>query len=69
MIVQKPMTTSIKLDNNLLASWEGLDEALRAVMHHPMELAWLDLSHNELTGVDDVRAVHWPLVPPTSAAH
>lgn len=55
-IIQRGVTTSIKLDNNELGSLEGLQAVIKEVMPAPERLTWLDLSCNCLTTVDQVRA-------------
>lgn len=54
-VVQRGITTSIKLDNNELSSLEGLTAVVKEIMPSPERLTWLDLSCNSLTTIDQVR--------------
>ena len=50
---QKPVTKAIRLNNNNLENLDGFEEAIDAVMN-PLMLAWIDLSFNDLTTIDEV---------------
>lgn len=55
VIVQRGVTRSVKLDNNLLSSLDGFKGAMSAILVAPMRLTWVDLSCNKLTEVHEVR--------------
>merc|ERR1719414_1494054 len=51
--VVRNVTTSVKLNNNMLESIQGLPRALETAMPNPtMSLMWLDLSFNQLVTIE-----------------
>ena len=55
MLVEKTNTTAFRVNNNLLAEWEGFMDTLDALVVNPAtNLAWLDLSFNDLKSIDSV---------------
>ena len=52
-------TVAVRLGNNKLKDLAGLRKFLDHVMDSPDELTWLDLSCNQLEGIDDVLC-HFP---------
>jgi len=54
-VLIKKVSTSVKLNNNLLENLQNLPEAMDAILKSPFErLEWLDLSFNFLTTVEPV---------------
>jgi len=52
-VVLRKVTTSVKLNNNLLESAVGLPQALESAMPNPLlNLQWLDISFNQLVTVE-----------------
>ena len=49
-----PTVTALRLCNNHLEDLVGFEDALDEILDEPSELAWLDLSFNELTAIDEV---------------
>ena len=48
-------STALRLNNNMLNSWEGFSETVgKLFVQHTEHLCWLDLSFNELRTIDDV---------------
>lgn len=52
----KGAITTLKLNNNAIASLEGLGEALDGTLWEPSQLQFLDLSFNELETIREVGA-------------
>lgn len=51
--VVRQVTTSIKLNNNMLDTLSGLQPSLESVMNNPlMNLQWIDLSFNQLARIE-----------------
>lgn len=53
---KRPRANAVKLNNNEFTSMKGLDLALAEVVHDPAEVAWVDLSFNQLDRIDRVYA-------------
>lgn len=51
----KSQSRCLRLNNNSLQSIERLNEVINAKFDNPRNIAWIDLSFNELTTVDPVR--------------
>jgi Leucine-rich repeat (LRR) protein len=47
---------SIRLCNNQLTSLSGLERVAHHLLEDPADLAWLDVSFNQLTRIDDIVA-------------
>lgn len=57
MLIEKTNTTAFRVNNNLLSDWEGFMDTLEALIVNPtLNLAWLDLSFNDLKSIDSVSA-------------
>jgi len=50
----KFLTNVVRLNNNTLNDITGLDAVLQDILFCPEDLAWLDLSFNQLTTIDPV---------------
>lgn len=55
----KSLSRCLRLNNNSLQNIERLGEIINAKFENPKNIAWIDLSFNELTTVDPVRNVHF----------
>jgi hypothetical protein len=51
----KSQSRCLRLNNNSLQSIERLSEVINAKFDNPKNIAWIDLSFNELTTIDPVR--------------
>ena len=47
-------TNCLRINNNVLQHLNGFANAISKTLMHPDEIAWLDLSQNELTTIDPV---------------
>lgn len=53
IIIEKTNTTAFRVNNNLLSEWDGFMDTLEALIVNPtVNLAWLDLSFNDLKTID-----------------
>ncbi|XP_061003626.1 uncharacterized protein LOC133059899 [Dama dama] len=50
----KSMTQSLRLNNNVLTDLRDFNHAVSQLLEHPENLAWIDLSFNDLTSIDPV---------------
>ncbi|XP_046421756.1 leucine-rich repeat-containing protein 51-like [Neodiprion fabricii] len=50
---QRFLTSSLWLSNNLLSSMSGLENLVNRILVEPSSLAWLDLSFNNISEIDD----------------
>ncbi|XP_070329425.1 leucine-rich repeat-containing protein 51 isoform X2 [Odocoileus virginianus] len=50
----KSMTQSLWLNNNVLTDLRDFNHAVSQLLEHPENLAWIDLSFNDLTSIDPV---------------
>lgn len=50
----KPLTQSLRLNNNVLNELKDFKQVLSQLLEHPENLAWIDLSFNDLTSIDPV---------------
>lgn len=50
----KPLTQSLRLNNNVLNELRDFKQVLSQLLEHPENLAWIDLSFNDLTSIDPV---------------
>lgn len=55
----KSLSRCLRLNNNSLQNIERLGEIINAKFENPKNIAWIDLSFNELTTVDPVSNVHF----------
>ena len=54
-LIEKTYTTAFRVNNNLLSDWAGFMDTLEALIVNPAHnLAWLDLSFNDLKSIDSV---------------
>eukprot|EP00731_Ephydatia_muelleri_P030996 Em0022g510a len=52
-LIEKTYTTAFRVNNNLLSDWAGFMDTLEALIVNPAHnLAWLDLSFNDLKSID-----------------
>jgi len=51
------ITTCLRVCNNSLQNLDGLDECIEETMDYPEKLEWFDFSFNQLTTIDEVRAL------------
>ena len=63
----KSMTQSLWLNNNVLTDLRDFNHAVSQLLEHPENLAWIDLSFNDLTSIDPVSPVRAGLKPPCPA--
>lgn len=47
-------STSLKFNNNMLNSWDGFASTVRGLLLNPLQLAWVDLSFNDLRSISSV---------------
>jgi hypothetical protein len=59
VLYQKPITSAIRLNNNLLENLDGFVEVIEKIMDTPQRLSWVDLSFNNLTTIDQA-LLHFP---------
>ena len=53
VLIEKTNTTAFRVNNNLLSDWGGFMDTLEALIVNPtLNLAWLDLSFNDLKSID-----------------
>ena len=53
--IEKSNSTSLKVNNNILNSWEGFWMVIEKVFVEPaLQLQWIDFSFNDLKTIDDV---------------
>lgn len=53
--LEKSNSTALKVNNNILKSWEGFWPAMERLFVHPaLQLQWIDFSFNDLQAIDDV---------------
>jgi len=52
---KKYITASIWLNNNNLSNLNGLKQIIDDIFEFPMYLTWIDVSHNKLKHIDQVR--------------
>lgn len=50
----KPLTQSLWLNNNALNDLKDFNQVVSQLLQHPENLAWIDLSFNDLTTIDPV---------------
>ena len=50
---------SIKLSNNSLSSFNGLERMLEAVLNDSSQLQWIDLSFNDFVNIDEVDKINF----------
>lgn len=50
----KSLTQSLWLNNNVLNELKGFNHVISQLLQHPENLAWIDLSFNDLTSIDPV---------------
>uniref|UniRef100_A0A5F4WBR3 Leucine-rich repeat-containing protein 51 n=1 Tax=Callithrix jacchus TaxID=9483 RepID=A0A5F4WBR3_CALJA len=50
----KSLTQSLWLNNNVLNDLRDLNQVASKLLEHPENLAWIDLSFNDLTSIDPV---------------
>ncbi|XP_045037745.1 leucine-rich repeat-containing protein 51 isoform X2 [Desmodus rotundus] len=50
----KPLTQSLWLNNNVLTELTDFNQVISQLLEHPGNLAWIDLSFNDLTSIDPV---------------
>ncbi|XP_008852293.1 leucine-rich repeat-containing protein 51 isoform X2 [Nannospalax galili] len=50
----KSLTQSLWLNNNVLSDLKDFSQVVSQLLEHPENLAWLDLSFNDLTSIDPV---------------
>uniref|UniRef100_A0A8D2BU61 Leucine-rich repeat-containing protein 51 n=1 Tax=Sus scrofa TaxID=9823 RepID=A0A8D2BU61_PIG len=50
----KSMTQSLWLNNNVLTDLRDFSHVVSQLLEHPENLAWIDLSFNDLTSIDPV---------------
>lgn len=62
MRVGKSMTRSLWL-NNVLTDLRDFNHAVSQLLEHPENLAWIDLSFNDLTSIDPVSPIRAGLKP------
>ena len=48
---EKYPVNAIKLNNNMLVSWDGFTEVLTQLCTAPLQIAWIDLSFNDLRNI------------------
>lgn len=63
----KSMTQSLWLNNNVLTDLRDFNHAVSQLLEHPENLAWIDLSFNDLTSIDPVSPVRAGPKPPCPA--
>ena len=51
---EKSDSATLKVNNNLLADWDGFTDAVHRLFEAPSRLAWVDLSYNDLRTIDKV---------------
>eukprot|EP00899_Mesostigma_viride_P003183 jgi/Mesvir1/12866/Mv05892-RA.1 len=51
---KKLNTTSLRLSNNYISNYDGMEAAIAAIMDDPSKLMWLDLSQNKLETIGNV---------------
>lgn len=61
------MTQSLRLNNNVLTDLRDFKHAVSQLLEHPENLAWIDLSFNDLTSIDPVSPVRAGPKPPCPA--
>ena len=64
----KSMTQSLWLNNNVLTDLRDFNHAVSQLLEHPENLAWIDLSFNDLTSIDPVSPVRAGPKPPCPAS-
>lgn len=62
------MTQSLWLNNNVLNDLRDFNHVVSQLLEHPENLAWIDLSFNDLTCIDPVSPVRVGLKPPHPAS-
>ncbi|KAM6173500.1 leucine-rich repeat-containing protein 51 isoform 1-T1 [Erethizon dorsatum] len=50
----KSLTQSLWLNNNVLSDLRDFNQVVSQLLEHPENLAWIDLSFNDLTSIDPV---------------
>ncbi|XP_048215395.1 leucine-rich repeat-containing protein 51 [Perognathus longimembris pacificus] len=50
----KSLTQALWLNNNVLNDLKGLNQVVSQLLEQPQNLAWIDLSFNDLTSIDPV---------------
>jgi hypothetical protein len=50
----KSLTQSLWLNNNVLSDLKDFNQVVSQLLEHPQNLAWIDLSFNDLTSIDPV---------------
>ncbi|KAM4849066.1 leucine-rich repeat-containing protein 51 isoform 2-T6 [Urocitellus parryii] len=50
----KPLTQSLWLNNNVLNDLKDFTQVASQILEHPENLAWIDLSFNDLTSIDPI---------------
>lgn len=50
----KSLTQSLWLNNNVLNELRDFNQVISKLLEHPENLAWIDLSFNDLTSIDPV---------------
>jgi hypothetical protein len=55
----KSLTQSLWLNNNVLNDLKDFNQVVSQLLQHPENLAWIDLSFNDLTTIDPVSSQPW----------
>lgn len=61
------MTQSLWLNNNVLTDLRDFSHVVSQLLEHPENLAWIDLSFNDLTSIDPVSPRREGTKPPCPA--
>ena len=56
--IEQSNSTALKVNNNMLKSWEGFWPAIQKLFMEPvLQLQWIDFSFNDLRTIDAVSGV------------
>ena len=54
LIIAQSDAEVVKLNNNMLSDWNGFSDMLHTLLISPLQLAWIDLSFNDLKNIHPV---------------
>jgi len=55
LIITQSDAEVVRLNNNMLSSWDGFSDTFHTLLLSPQQLSWIDLSFNDLRSIHSVR--------------
>ena len=54
LIITQSDAEVVRLNNNMLSSWDGFSDTFHTLLLSPLQLSWIDLSFNDLKSIHAV---------------